>query len=525
MRDFYLPGRAPSFGTEAMIATSHPLSTAAGVEVLAAGGNAVDAALAAVAVQAVVDPLMTGLGGDCFALYAPAGGDVIALNGSGRAPAAATVERLLSLGVTEIGQTSPHAVTVPGGVAAWCRLHRDHGRLPLDRLFHRAADYAERGYPVTPRVAYDWAMEAGLVAGDAGAAATFLPAPTAGARHAQPKLAGHLRAIAARGPEAFYQGEVAASLVSYLRALGGLHTLDDFATATDGADYVAPISTDYRGYEVMECPPNGQGVAALMILNMLAGFDLGPELAFAERLHLQAEAGKLAYHHRDALLGDPAALPYPPDALLSPRVAEELRRRIDPERVGPPALASDFAHPDTVYICAVDRDGNAISLINSIFHGFGSTRLDPATGILLHSRGSSFRVAEGHPNAIGPRKRPMHTIIPGMLRKDGRVVMPFGVMGGQYQAAGHAALLSGILDRGLDVQAAIDVPRAFAYGGVLEVEPTIDPATLGRLAAKGHRMQAADQPIGGAQAIWIDRERGLLLGGSDQRKDGMALGF
>ena len=528
MRDFFVPGRGPAYAGEAMIATSHPLATAAGLEILGEGGNAVDAALAAVAVQCVVDPLMTGIGGDCFALYAPAGGAVLALNGSGRAPAAATVERLLSLGVTSIGQTSPHAVTVPGAIAAWTRLHADHGRTALDRLFRRAIDYAENGYPITPRVAFDWEDEGALIAGDPGGAARVLPggrAPRGGGPPAPPLLAPPFRAIAAKGAAAFYEGPVAASLVRYLNSLGGLHTLEDFARGKDGADYVAPIATRYRDYEVLECPPNGQGLAALMILNMLDGFDLGPDLDPAERIHLHAEATKLAYHHRDALIGDPATMPYPPETLLSTRTTAALRARIDRDKAGPPALFTDLNHPDTVYLCVVDRDGNAISLINSIFHGFGSTRLDPATGILLHSRGASFQVVEGHPNAIGPNRRPMHTIIPGLLRRHGRTVMPFGVMGGQYQAAGHAALLSGLIDCGLDVQAAIDAPRSFAYGGDLLVEPTIAADVLTRLAAKGHHVVRETAPIGGAQAIWIDHERGLLAGGSDQRKDGCALGF
>ncbi|MBK1662961.1 gamma-glutamyltransferase [Rhodospirillum rubrum] len=527
MRDFFRVGRDPVLAREAMIATSHPLSTAAGLEILTAGGTAVDAALAAVAVQSVVDPLMTGIGGDCFALYAPAKGDVVALNGSGRAPLAASVSRLKALGVGEITQTSPHAITVPGAVSAWIKLHGDYGRLPLATLFARAIAYAEGGYPVTPRVAHDWAREAALVAGDPGAAAVFLPdgrAPLAGAFHAQPKLGGQLRAIARDGAAAFYLGPTAKALVTYLQGLGGLHTLDDFACGLEGAEYVTPISTIYRGHEVFECPPNGQGLAALMILNILSGFDLSEDLALADRLHLQAEATKLAYYHRDALIADPAHLPYPPEALLAPEVAETLRRRIRMDRVLAPALWSEPEHKDTVYLCVVDGQGNAVSLINSIFHGFGSTHLDPATGILLHSRGASFRVIEGHPNAIGPRKRPMHTIIPGMVRKDGKTVMPFGVMGGQYQAAGHAAFLSGVLDRGLDVQQAIDVPRAFSFGGTLEVEPTVEAGVLAALAARGHRVTTATNPIGGAQAIWIDPQSGLLAGGSDQRKDGCALG-
>lgn len=528
MRDFFRPGRGPTLAGEAAIATSHPLATAAGLDVLACGGNAVDAAIAAVAVQCVVEPHMTGIGGDCFVLYAPAGGEVLALNGSGRAPAAASVGRLKDLGVSTIERTSPHAVTVPGAIAAWTKLHRDHGRLPLERLFVRAIAYAENGYPVTARVALDWAEEVPLLARDAGAKTVFLPggrAPTEGERHAQPLLGQRLREIARDGAAAFYLGRTAESLVRFLNGLGGLHTLEDFADAADGADYVTPIVTSYHGYDVYECPPNGQGLAALMMLNVLAGFDLSEKLPLAERVHLHAEATKLAYHHRDALIADPAHLPYPVEQLLSDEVAHALRGRIDMGQAGPPALWHEPEHRDTVYLCAVDRDGNAISFINSIFHAFGSTRLDPKTGIVLHNRGASFNLIEGHPNAIAPRKRPMHTIIPGLLRRGGRTVAPFGVMGGHYQAAGHAAFLSGMLDRGLDVQAALDAPRSFAFNGVLEVEPTLGESVIAALAVKGHAIKPRTSPLGGGQAIWIDHARGVLHAGSDQRKDGCALGF
>ena len=527
MFDFFSARRPSTLTGRAMIATSHPLSTAAGLEVLSAGGNAVDAAIAAVAVQAVVDPLMTGIGGDCFALYAPAGGAVMALNGSGRAPAAASVQALRDAGLDgEIPQTSPHSVTVPGAVAAWCRLHADHGSLPLEQLFARAIGYAENGFRVTPRVAQDWAESRDTVACDAGAAAVFLPGgkvPDAGDVISQPLLGARLREIAAGGADAFYKGRVAESMVAYLRGLGGLHTVEDFAEAADGADWVQPISATYRGFEIHECPPNGQGLAALLILKILEGFDL-TDLTDADRIHLHAEATKLGYHHRDALIADPASCPDVAETLLSDEVVQTLRERIDMTRAGKPALWDEPEHKDTIYLSVVDEQGNAISFINSIFHGFGSGRLDPGTGVLFHSRGASFRLIEGHPNAIGPRKRPMHTIIPGMVSRNGRVEMPFGVMGGQYQAAGHAAFLSNVIDRGMGLQEAMDAPRSFAHGGVLQLEPGVDAATRADLESRGHVLQIMTSPIGGSQAIRI-HEDGMLEGGSDSRKDGMALGF
>lgn len=525
----FLSGRRPStYAARAMVATSHPLATAAGLAVLSEGGNAVDAAIAASAVQAVVDPLMTGIGGDCFALYAPAGGPVRALNGSGRAPAAATIEALQAAGLTDhIPQISPHAVTIPGAISAWCRLHADLGSLPLARLFAPAIAYARDGYPVTPRVAQDWAEAAAVVAGDAHAAALFLPGgqpPAAGARHAQPLLGDRLEEIAAEGPAAFYQGRTAARMVAHLRALGGLHTEQDFAEATDGAEWVTPISATYRGFEVHECPPNGQGLAALLILKILEGFDMAG-LSHADRVHVEAEATKLAYHQRDVLLGDPDHCPGLAEALLSDRAITALRARIDMTRAMAPALWDEPPHRDTIYLCVVDGQGNAISFINSIFHGFGSGRLDPATGVLFQSRGASFRMIPGHPNAIGPRKRPMHTIIPGMVTQADRVVMPFGVMGGQYQATGHAVFLSAVIDRGLTLQQAMDEPRSFATDGVLQVEPTMPADVCAELERRGHVLKRLAGPTGGAQAIRIDTLTGLLEGGSDSRKDGMALGW
>ncbi|WP_099828203.1 gamma-glutamyltransferase family protein [Oceaniglobus indicus] len=529
MHDFFSYRRPSTYARHAMVATSHPLASAAGLEILAQGGNAVDAALAASAVQCVVEPPMTGIGGDCFVLYAPKNGPVRALNGSGRAPAGATLDALHAAGLTnEIPRTSPHAVTIPGAISAWCLLHESHGSLPLERLFLRAISYANEGYPVTPRLAQDWAEMADLLRKDASAAKLFLSngtAPGPGAIHRQPLLGDRLREIATDGPRAFYEGPVAASMARYLRGIGGTQTEEDFFEARDQAFWTDPISARYRDVEIFECPPNGQGLCALMILRILDGFDLGPDTALADRIHLHAEATKLAYHHRDGLIGDPAHSPGLVDELLSDRTIETLRARIDPTRALPPALWSEPAHEDTVYISVVDAEGNAVSFINSLFHGFGSGRVDPDTGVVFNSRGSSFRMTSDHPNAIAPGKRPLNTIIPGIARKDGRVWMSFGVMGGDYQAAGQADLLSAIIDRNLDPQAAMDAPRTFAFQGELQIEPGISPALRADLTARGHALTVAPTPIGGSQAILIDPDSGILCGGSDSRKDGMAIGL
>lgn len=525
MFDFFSARRPPTLTGRAMIATSHPLPTAAGLEILAAGGNAVDAALAAAAVQAVVDPLMNGIGGDCFALYAPQGGKVQALNGSGRAPAAATVQALQDAGLQDtIPHENPHAVTVPGAISAWCRLHQDHGSLLLSRLFQRAIDYAEGGFRITPRVAKDWAASVHVLGDDARG--VLMPSgqpPQPGDQLRQPALGRLLHQIAENGAAAFYEGDAAQSMVDYLRGLGGLHSVDDFAEGRDGASWHDPISAEYRGFTVHECPPNGQGIAALLILKIIEGFDMAT-LPEVDRTHILAEATKLAYHHRDALVGDPDHSGDVVATLLSDQVVARLRARIDMTRALPPVLWDEPEHKDTAYLCVVDADGNAVSLINSIFQGFGSGLLDPATGVLFQSRGASFRLIPGHPNAIGPRKRPMHTIIPGMVTQAGRTVMPFGVMGGQYQATGHAAFLSNMIDLGMDPQAAIDAPRSFATGGRLDIEPTVPQEVQAQLQQRGHRLNLLKSPMGGGQAIRI-RDDGLLEGGSDSRKDGMALGI
>jgi gamma-glutamyltranspeptidase/glutathione hydrolase len=315
-------------------------------------------------------------------------------------------------------------------------------------------------------------------------------------------------------------------MVTYLNSLGGLHTLDDFAQAE--GEYVTPIRTTYRGYDVYECPPNGQGIAALEMLNILSGFNLAElKPISAERLHLEIEAKRLAYRDRDALIGDPAQVDVPVERLLSPDYAAELRQSIRPDRAMTGLPPVDFPnHVDTIYLCVVDRDNNAVSFINSLFDSFGSTLVSPQTGVCLHSRGKSFRVTPGHPNCIAPGKRPLHTIIPGMLVKNDRAVMPFGVMGGHYQAMGHAHLLTNLIDFGLDIQEAIDLPRAFAeQTGEVEVESGVPIETVEVLRKLGYRPRPATKPLGGAQAIMIDWQQGVLTGGSEPRKDGCALGY
>ncbi len=530
MRDLHLPGRSAVHAMGGMAATSHPAATQAALDLLRAGGNAVDAAIAAAAVLAVVEPHSTGIGGDVFALYAPAGGGAtpIAVNGSGRAPAAATAAWYAENGIAEIGFQSAHAVTVPGAVAAWALLAADHGRLGLGAALAPAIAHARDGYPVHEVVADVWAREAGKLSANDAARAVFLPCgrPLAvGEVHRQPALADTLDAIAEGGREAFYTGAIAEDMATSLGALGGLHTLEDFAAAR--ADYVTPIHTRYGDLEIHECPPNGQGIVALMMLDILSGFDL-PALdpLGAERFHLEAEAARLAYRDRDGLIGDPDRVDIPVERLLSADYAQAMRALVRRDRampgLPPPGVAE---HRDTVYLTVVDGDRNAISFINSLFASYGTGLMSARSGVMFHCRGASFTVDPAHPNCIAPGKRPMHTIIPGMAMRDGRAAMPFGVMGGHYQPVGHVHFVTNVVDYGMSVQEALDCPRAFAFGNVLQVERGVPISTRASLSALGHTVVEADGPLGGGQAIAIDRESGVLTGGSDPRKDGCAMGL
>ena len=532
MRDFHLPGRSQVYATQAMAATSMPAATLTALDVLRAGGNALDAAVAAAAVLCVIEPQSTGIGGDCFCLYAPAGaGKVIALNGSGRAPAAASIDWYESHGIAEIENTSAHSVTIPGAIDAWATLLAAHGRKGLDELLQPAIRFAAEGWPVADKVAWDWArLEGKLRRNDA---APFLPdgaAPRPGTIFRQPALAETLRLIARHGPKAFYQGAVAADMVAALRARGGLHTEEDFAAGLGGANFVDPITLAWRGFDAYQCPPNGVGVAALMILGILDGLPTPPDGPIsALRFHRHIEAARLAYRDRNAFVADPSQVDVPVRHLLDPAYHAALRALIDDRAALRDLPAAGEAvlprHRDTVYLCVVDRDGNACSFINSLFEGFGSGILAERSGVMLQNRGFGFRLERGHPNCLAPRKRPMHTIIPGMLVKDGQAVMPYGVMGGFFQPMGHSLFLTNHFEFGLDIQEAMDLPRLMPIGGKVQIERGIPAEVCDRLTRLGHELELIERPHGGAQAIWIDRARGVLVAGSEPRKDGCAMGY
>ena len=523
MRDFQAPGRSAVYANNGICATSHPLAAKVAIETLEAGGNAVDAAIAGAVLLGICEPQMTGIGGDCFVLLKPAGTEnILALNGSGRAPSASSAAEMRARGLNAIPLRGVEPVTVPGAVDAFCRLSDDWGKLGLDRCLAPAIRYAEEGVPVAPRVAYDWAEDAKDLTGDARK--FYLldgQVPRAGQIFRAPGQAEVLRRIAAQGRAGFYEGEVAEDMVSSLQALGGKHTLADFAATS--ATYTDPISGPYKGIELVEHPPNGQGATAILMLNILSHFDIAAMDPFgSQRAHIEAEAAKLAYDARNRFLAETAPRI---DHMLSPDTAAKLATLIDPKRaMGSAAPLTEAVHKDTIYITVVDRDRMAVSLIYSIFWGFGAGTASRKFGINFQNRGAGFTLLEGHPNELGGGKRPMHTIIPGMLRKNGKVIMPFGVMGGAYQPNGHARFVSNMVDFGLDAQAAIDAPRSFSGAEGMLVETGYTPQVLAELVAMGHEAQSAPDPIGGAQAILID-DTGVLIGASDPRKDGCALGY
>ncbi len=525
MRDFSRPGRSTVFATNGMCATSHPLAAKVAVQMLEAGGNAVDAAIASAVLLGICEPQMTGIGGDCFVLMTPAGSDeVIALNGSGKAPAGMDAAALRDAGHSVIPPYSPHAVSLPGAVDAFCRLSKDHGKLGLKAVLAPAIHYAEAGVPVAARVADDWARDANVLQGTAREQYLLGGAvPKAGQVFRSPAQAEALRLIATEGRDGFYDGPVAEDMVKSLQAVGGTHTLDDFASVS--CDYTTPIMGQYGGLDLYEHPPNGQGATAILILNILKHFDLtAMDPLGAQRVHIEAEATKLAYAWRNAAIGDPDHTTRL-EEMMSEDTAKACAAQIAPDKVLPiPPAIPESTHKDTITLSVVDKDRMCVSLIYSIFHGFGSGIASDRYGILMHNRGAGFSLTEGHANEAAPGKRPMHTIIPGMLKKDGKPYMPFGVMGGQYQATGHARFITNMLDYGMDPQAAMDAPRSFVENGELRVETSYAPEVRQTLADLGHIVVDPPTPIGGSQAVMI-REDGVLEGASDPRKDGIALGY
>src|ERR687893_1203941 len=501
-------GRSTVFGTRGAVACEHPSAALAGIRALDSGGNAADACVAMAACMAVLSPMQTGMGGDAFLLFYEAEtGSVLGANGSGRAPKAATIEKLRDGGLSEMPERGGLTVTVPGAVRLWEDAANTLGNLPLARLLEPAWELAEEGYPVSELVARYWEVSETLLLGNEAAWTAFLPegrAPRPGELFYQEDLARTLAAVAENGADAFYTGEIAGSIARSVREAGGY--LDEEDLAAHETLWVEPIHTDYRGVRGYEIPPPGQGIAALQMLNVLEGFDLASlEALGAERIHLEAEAKKLAFRDLHEKVGDPEFEEIPTIELISKDYAARLRENISPTRAAglapEPALGND-----TTYLCAVDAEGNACSFINSLYKWFGSGIVAPGTGVCLQNRGHSFRLDEGHPNAVAPGKRPLHTIIPGLATRDGALWAVFGVMGALMQPQGHAQLLINLLDFDMSPQEAVDYPRHRHEDGTLFIEGRVPESEVEKLRSMGHRVEVgADYivPTGGAQLIRV----------------------
>lgn len=529
MRNNQLPGRSAVMSTKTMAATSQPMATQVALQIMRDGGNALDAAIAASAVLSVVETYSSGIGGDCFILYhEAASGKLHALNGSGRSPAAATAEAVRARGHTVMPSKGILPVTVPGAIDAWYTANQSLGKLDFSTLLRPAIEYAENCYVVSPVIAHNWAKHELLLGQTPEAAAAYLvngKAPATGSVHRQPDLARSLRLIAKQGRDGFYQGEISEEIVQYSQSQDGLLSLEDFAEHR--SEWVEPISSDYRGYRVYEVPPNGQGITTLMALNILAQCKVSDfEHLGADHVHLLSEAFTLAMAERDRFICDPQFNELPVAQMLSEDFARQQYARIRPDQAMPQPVASALPnHRDTVYLTVVDEERNVCSFINSVFDSWGSGLVAGNTGINLQNRGSGFMLEDGHFNQLEPRKRPMHTIIPAMVYQGEKPVLGFGVMGGQYQAMGQTYFLSNWIDYGMDVQESLDAARFLLYDGNLSVESGISAETRTRLRDLGHKVVDADGPHGGGQAIYIDWKNGVLQGGSDPRKDGMAAGY
>ena len=534
--------RSEVIAAHGMAATSHPLATQIALDILKQGGTAVDAAIAANAALGLMEPTGNGIGGDLFAIVWDAGTQKLyGLNGSGRSPRSLTLEEFRRRGLETIPSHGPLPVSVPGAVDGWFSLHARFGKLPMADVLAPATRYAEEGFPLTELIAYYWNLSVPRLSQFPGFAATFAPngrAPQKGEIFKNPRLAATYRQLAEGGRDAFYKGEIARKIDAYMKANGGFLSYEDLAAHT--SEWVEPVSTNYRGYDVWELPPNGPGIAALQMLNILEGYDLAAMgFASADYLHLFIEAKKLAFEDRARFYADPAFHDIPVDWLISKEYAAERRRLIDPKRAarrydpGNPALEEG----DTIYLTTADRHGNMVSLIQSNYRGMGSGMTPGDLGFVLQDRGELFTLKEGEFNTYAPGKRPFHTIIPAFVTKDGKPWLSFGVMGGATQPQAHVQVLVNLIDFGMNLQEAGDAPRLIhtgssqptgermTDGGQVLLESTIPYETIRELMGRGHTAGYSRGPYGGYQAILWDAEKGVYFGASESRKDGHAAGY
>lgn len=539
--------RSEIFAPHAMAATSQPLATQIALEIMKKGGNAIDAAIAANAALGLMEPVSNGIGGDLFAIVWDAkAGKLQGLNASGRAPLGLTLEQLRTelqrQGLERIPPFGPLPVTVPGAVDGWFQLHGRYGRLPMTEVLAPAIRYARQGFPVSEIIAYYWQGNARALQKYPGFRETYMPGgrtPRKGEVFRNPLLADTLMKIAKGGRDAFYKGEIPARIGAYMKAQGGFLSAADFAAHR--SEWVAPVSVNYRGYDVWELPPNGQGMVALQMLNILEGFDLKAMGAgSADYLHVLAEAKKLAFEDRARFYAEPAAMTVTPAQLLSKAYAAERRKLIDMQHAATQVMPGDptSLRSDTIYMTVADPDGNMVSLIQSNYRGMGSG-MTPGLGFILQDRGEQFDVTPGRPNSYAPGKRPFHTIIPAFVTRDGKPYMSFGVMGGAMQPQGHVQIIVNHIDFGMNLQEAGDAPRlrhegssepdgipATPGGGEVMLEHGFAPAVVAELERRGHKVKVDnDGGYGGYQAIGRDVNSGVWIGASESRKDGQAAGY
>ena len=534
--------RSEIIAPHGMVATSQPLATQVALDILKAGGSAVDAAIAANATLGLMEPTGCGIGGDLFAIIWDAEkGELTGLNASGRSPQLLTLQHFKKEGMESVPYLGPLAVSVPGAVDGWFELHARYGRLPMTELLAPAIAYASDGFPLSEIIADGWANNAKTRADFPGFKETYMPngkPPAKGEMFKNPRLANTYRQIAEGGRDVFYKGAIARKVDSYMTEHGGFLRYDDLASHK--SEWIAPVSTNYRGYDVFELPPNGQGIAALQLLNLLEGYDLkSMGYGSADYIHTLVEAKKVVYEDRAKFYADPDFYDAPVAKLISKEYADERRKLIDPDKAAATYPAGDamLETGDTIYMTVADSDGNMISLIQSNYGGMGSGMTPGDLGFMLQNRGALFSLQEGHANVFEPGKRPFHTIIPAFVMKDGKPFMSFGVMGGSIQPQGHVEILVNVIDFGMNIQEAGDAARirhtgssqptdeVMTDGGVVYMESGIGEDIREQLRKKGHNVATDSIDYGGYQAIRRDNDEGVYYGASESRKDGQAAGY
>jgi gamma-glutamyltranspeptidase/glutathione hydrolase len=535
--------RSQVIAQHGMAATSHPLSTQVALDVLKAGGNAIDAAIAANAMEGVVEPHVNGIGGDLYAIVWDAKTKKLyGINGSGRSPKSLTLAEFKKRGLTHIPSTGPLPISVPGCVDAWFELNKKFGTMPMSKVLEKAVSYARNGFPVHGELASALARVPANYGKFPNVAQHYYPSgkvPAEGDVFKNPNLANTLERIGKEGRDVFYKGDMARTMDAFMKKNGGFLSYEDLATHT--STWIDPVSVNYRGYDVWELPPNGQGIAALQMLNILEGYDFSKiKLGSAEHVHLFTEAKKLVFEDRAKYYADMDFAKIPVKSLISEEYAAERRKLINPARAsrhfdaGNPALKDG----DTIYMTVADKDGNMVSLIQSNYRGFGSGMMPDGLGFMFQDRGELYSLKEGENNTYAPGKRPFHTIIPAFMTKDGEPIMSFGVMGGGYQPMGHVQIVMNVVDFGMNVQEAGDFPRINhegsseptgelmeATGGMITLESGYSYEVIRELLQKGHQVGYSAGVYGGYQCIRWDPVRKVYFGATESRKDGQAAGY